>query len=261
MVLFLGSFAFADTLRLRLEVITGGVLNSDGTVTGGTSSGFVVTDNQGVDANSGLGEITIFGGIGSFTVNVTTGISKPVIPTQPNAYAEIDLLSVNVTTSGAGILRITLEDSDFENGPDGPLDLIATVGGTLSPNSQAFFQSWVSPTNGVPTLGLDAGLFGLPAALGAIGGIPGDSVAVYSPVTAVVNSGSVTSAFALSDTAAFTKSGSYSMFTQATVAFSGGGTVSFDSNLAVLTPEPTSLLLLGSGLASLGLLGRRKKTR
>jgi PEP-CTERM motif len=65
-------------------------------------------------------------------------------------------------------------------------------------------------------------------------------------------------AFSSSDSEGFVHSGPYSLFTQATINFTGPGVVSFDSDLSTV-PEPTSLLLLGSGLAGIGLWSRRKK--
>lgn len=48
----------------------------------------------------------------------------------------------------------------------------------------------------------------------------------------------------------------YDVRLEASITHPGAGTTSFDQNLRV--PEPTTLILLGLGLASLGLLGRRK---
>src|SRR5262245_17805634 len=89
------SGAYADGFRLRLEDFS-------------TGSGVVITDNGVGDINPLAGAVTYSGSINGFLVNVTTGISKPLIG-GVNNYAELDLNSVNVQFTGAGKLRITLE--------------------------------------------------------------------------------------------------------------------------------------------------------
>jgi hypothetical protein len=236
------SAAYADLLRLRLEDISSG-----------SGSGVVVTDGKAGDTNPLTGVITYLGSINSnFLINVTTGISKPVIG-GVNNYAELDLNSVNVQVGSAGTLRITLEDSGYTLGPDGYLSAVGAVGGTLSgaAGSTVTFQSWVNPSNDVPALGPAAPY---PSMLPSIGKTPEDSVAMWSDGGVTFRPG----AFSSTASEGFMHYGAYSLFTQATINFTGPGMVSFDSDLSTV-PEPTSLLLLGSGLAGIGLWSRRKK--
>jgi hypothetical protein len=233
------SAAYADSFRLRLEDL-------------GTGTGVVVTDGGAGDFNSLAGAITYSGPVNSFVVNVTTGISKPVIG-GVNSYAELDLNSINVQVAYAGTLRITLEDSGYTLGPYGELSAVGAVGGTLiaMAGSTATFQSWVNPDNLVPDLGPSVSY---PGVLPSIGATPAKSVAVWSDGPVTFGPG----AFSSTDSESFVHSGPYALFTQATLNFTGPGIVSFDQHLSTV-PEPTSLLLLGSGLAGLGLWGRRKK--
>src|SRR5262245_784519 len=63
-----------------------------------TGEGVVLTDNGAGDINGLNGAITFSGSIGGFVVNVTTGLSQPIIG-GTNNYAELDLNSVNVSMS------------------------------------------------------------------------------------------------------------------------------------------------------------------
>jgi hypothetical protein len=152
-----------------------------------------------------------------------------------------------VQSVGPGTLRITLEDTGYTGGADGSLLLMALLGGTLTApaGSTISVQSWVNPGDLVPALGP---VTFPPAPLAPIGPIPPGSVPAFGALPITFGPG----AFAATGFARFTKSGPYSLFAQATVAFTGPGIVSFDEDQQVV-PLPASLALLVAGLGLLGL--------
>src|SRR5262245_32116114 len=100
-------------------------------------SGFAsktVTDNGPGDTNTAVGRITVSGAYGTFNINITTGLSKPVLGNGTSS-ASIDLNSTDFSTAAGGTLILTLSDSDFNfpnNNAGNQMTLSTLVGGTMA---------------------------------------------------------------------------------------------------------------------------------
>jgi hypothetical protein len=177
------------------------------------------------------GVISYIGAVGGsvWTVNITTGISKPVLGGP--GVAEMHLDSVNVSSGGAGVLDVWLTDTDFVLPPAVTVGILTSEFGGVA-DAGGTVQLWQSldPVNaewGVPASStLDSGPLG-----------PGsfnDTRSMGVPI-----------------------SGSFSLTEKVTITHTGAGqSTSFDA-VSQVVPIPGAVLLGILGLSAAGIKLRK----
>jgi len=188
------------------------------------------------DLTASPGTVTFSGVVGTFTINVTTGVSKDAGGPFTNTpfFAHMDLNSLNV---GVGDLKIELTDTGFLPTGIGMLNL--SVGGTVSTSNAgntANFDVFKSTANTEFHENLLTDVHGSVGPFGP-GAFAGSSSTPHGPL------------------------GTYSMTLVATIHHVAAGSTSFDLDVENIAPEPGSLALW-SMLAGLGTVvgwrGRRR---
>jgi hypothetical protein len=191
-----------------------------------TSSGSTeVADGSGLDLNPVAGAVTFANPIDSWIVNVTTGLSKPVLGSA--GAPELDLNSVNLSSGGAGWLEIELTDTGFT--AQTAAQFLSAFGGTT--NGSVSFRTFFDASN------IE---FGQATEL--------TSFSAPGPAFSNVASSYLTSATP------------YSLTLLVRITHAGGTQVSsFDGTIKI--PEPGTLLLLGAGCLGLAVMRRRGSLR
>jgi hypothetical protein len=182
-------------------------------------------DGAACDFTPQTGAVGYTGSVGSWVFNLTAGLSYPLIGSQ--AIPMLDLISLNVSSFNAGTLTIGLS----ETGYTGPLDGVFQVAAGGTTTGSVNFQAYLDTSNTI---------FGSSTLLGGIGPLTGPAFSgvVALPVTVSSPAYSIT------------------LLSNITHAWWGGATsFDFESKL----PEPASIILLGSGVILLGLIGWRRK--
>ena len=101
-----------------------------------------VFDNGSGDSNTAEGAITYNSAIGNWTINVTTGLTKPILGS--STYPYLDLNSVNVSSNAAGKMLIAFYDDGFT----GNYPFVLRTGGTTS--GAVEIQAWADGTEFAP---------------------------------------------------------------------------------------------------------------
>lgn len=188
------------------------------TLNDGTTS-VSISDGGAGDVNSLAGAVTYVGQVGSFLLNVSTGVTKPLIGDIDKP--ELDLHSVNVVSTGSGTLTITFTEDGF---------------GPVASWVKGFYTAIGGTTQG--TVSLESRLNS--TTLSLLG--PYSSNAFAGDTSTLVTN--------IPDT--------FSLSLIATVHHDGAGITSFDSSVQAV-PEPSTFLLFGAGLLGVGFLRKRFK--
>lgn len=196
----------------------------------------VCADGTACDMNPNVGVVTYSGDLGAFSVNVTTGVTKPVY-----TGARMLLNSVNAQTAAAGSHTLIMMFS--ETGFGELAGFIGGLGGTLTPNGSTITASGYLDTTDT--------LFGLGTLIGSTGPLGGGAFdASFSGGSAGTAPYSMTQVLTLATTGPGT-------------SFSVGGydlKAGPDPSNHSEVPEPSSLSVLG-GVFLLAMIAARRKLR
>jgi hypothetical protein len=190
----------------------------------GIGNSVSVVDQSGGDANAAVGAVSFIGNVGNFMINVTTGLSKPVLGL--SSFPQMDLSSVNVTSQAGGTLTVELTDTDFSGSDLGTF--VSQIGGAQGSGGTLSYATFMDCGNHQ---------FGTTIQL---------SQQTFS-----------SSPFAGSTSTSASLCGAYSLTEEVVLTLPGGfETTSFNANVAL--PEPGTLAIFGLGLVGIALVLRRK---
>lgn len=189
-----------------------------------TADTITIGDGLVGDVNAATGAVTFVGPVGLWNINVTAGLSKPILGSPESPL--LHLTSMNMTSSGLpGSITIELTDTDFT--VQDQARVLAGIGGMAEGN--VTFRTFFDETN--TAFGQGTELTSQSFSSGPFSGSAGTSL---------------------------TALGLYSLTMLVTISHDGQPwqASSFDATIHV--PEPSTIALLGAGLLVIGFAARRK---
>lgn len=188
----------------------------------GLGNSVSITDGSVLDTNPLAGVVSFSGGLGAFIVNVSTGISYPVMGSPLEPILHLNSVEVSV---GTGSIMIGLSATDFI-APFGDGSFALAFGGVTGGTIDV--EAYVDSTNAA---------WGTQTLLGSLSS--GTGGAFSSSLSGAVN----------------IAASPYSMSLFTTITHTSTAVSSFDADLRI--PEPATLGIFGLGLLLLGFSRKR----